>query len=154
MKRVLLIIGGIIVVLIFIAALIIIDPAGRIREQESSSQSESVATEAQSTNKQEVKEDKSKKYQKVFTFSGNVGKMSEPFTIKGSYFRIKYDCPGEGCFATLYEAGKGLGDMPKGSIVISEKAVKDETIFYGAGEYYIDASLMINSYSMTVEDYK
>ena len=35
----------------------------------------------------------------------------------------------------------------------STDPIKDETIIYGAGEYYIDANT-IGTYTMTVEDYK
>lgn len=90
-----------------------------------------------------------KSYQQIFTFSGNGVKKSEPFTITGSRFKINYDCSGEFCQAFLYHAG---GNM-EGIIYNSMDQVKDETIFYGSGEYYIDSN-SIGNFKMTVSDYK
>lgn len=89
-------------------------------------------------------------YQEVFAFSGNGTKKSEPFTITGSRFKIKYECAGNYCGATLYKVGKTLQE---GSIMNTTEAIKDETIFYGSGEYYIDANTL-GQFSMTVEDYR
>lgn len=90
-------------------------------------------------------------YQKIFTFSGNGAKKSEPFTITGSRFKIKYDCKGGLCQAFLKKAAGEEWDLKL--IMNTTNATKDESIFYGAGEYYIDANTM-GSYTMTVEDYK
>ncbi len=91
-----------------------------------------------------------KTYQQVFTFSGKGAKKSEPFTITGDRFKVKYDCVGDLCQAFLYKIGSSF---TSGLIMNSQGSIKDETIFYGAGEYYIDANT-IGSYTMTIEDYK
>ena len=91
-----------------------------------------------------------KSYQKVFEFSGNGVKKSEPFVITGSKFRIKYDCKGSLCSAMLYEVGK---DYMKDLIVNVTGNAKDETILYGKGEYYINANTL-GTYTFIVEDYK
>jgi hypothetical protein len=88
-------------------------------------------------------------YNTVFTFSGDGAKKSEPFSITGSRFKIKYNCSGDICQAFLYKSGGSMS----GLIMNKAGSTSDETIFYGAGQYYIDANTM-GSYSMTVEDYK
>ncbi len=94
-----------------------------------------------------------KTYQQVFTFSGNGAKKSEPFTIQGDRFKIAYDCKGDPsmtlCQAFVYKVGSSLPQV----VMNSPQSVKDETIIYGNGEYYIDANT-IGSYTMTVEDYR
>ena len=89
-------------------------------------------------------------YQQVFTFSGNGAKKSEPFTIIGDRFKVKYNCTGDLCQAFLK---KPTSELSLQLIMNSTDPVKDETIFYGAGEYYIDSN-SLGSYSMVVEDYK
>lgn len=91
-----------------------------------------------------------KSYQQIFTFSGKGTKQSEPFTITGDRFKIKYDCQGDLCSAFLHEVGS---DLPKGLVMNTTGSVSDETIFYGAGEYYIDANTM-GTYEIAVEDYR
>ena len=94
-----------------------------------------------------------KQYQEVFKFSGNGQKKSEPFTITGSRFKIAYDCKGDTsatyCGAFVFRVGSQL---PQG-VMNSAKPIKDETVIYGSGEYYIDANTMGN-FTMTVYDYK
>lgn len=89
-------------------------------------------------------------YQKIFTFSGNGAKKSEPFTITGSRFKIKYDCKGGLCQAFLKKTD---AEWDIKLVMNTTESTKDESVFYGAGEYYIDANTM-GSYTMTVEDYK
>jgi hypothetical protein len=86
----------------------------------------------------------------VFTFKGNGTKKSEPFKISGDRFKVKYSCSGGLCSAFLYAAGSSL---PKQLLVNTTDAVSDETIVYGAGEYYIDANV-IGTFSFAVEDYR
>jgi len=93
---------------------------------------------------------KEKSYQQVFAFSGNGAKKSEPFTITGDRFKVKYDCSGDFCQAFL-KSTKNEYDVK--IIMNSASAIKDETINYGAGEYYLESNC-IGNYSMTVEDYK
>ena len=90
-------------------------------------------------------------YQKIFTFSGNGAKKSEPFTVTGSRFKIKYDCKGSLCQAFLKKVAGEEWDIKL--VMNTTENIKDESIFYGAGEYYIDANT-IGSYTMTVDDYK
>lgn len=94
-----------------------------------------------------------KQYVEVMKFSGNGQKKSEPFTITGSRFKIAYDCQGDTsatyCGAFVFKVGSQL---PQG-VMNSPKPVKDETIIYGSGEYYLDANTMGN-FTMTVYDYK
>ena len=91
-----------------------------------------------------------KSYQQIFTFSGKGTKQSEPFTITGDRFKITYDCHGDLCSAFLHEVGR---DLPKGLIMNTTGSASDETIFYGGGEYYIDANMMA-TYQFSVEDYR
>jgi hypothetical protein len=101
------------------------------------------------TGKQEVKATP-KEYVEVFSFSGNGAKKSEPFTIKGDRFKVAYNCSGSLCSASTYKVGsKLMSDL----IMNTTDPVNDETILYGSGEYYIDASV-IGNFSMTVYDYK
>lgn len=94
-----------------------------------------------------------KSYQQVFSFSGSGGKKSEPFIITGSRFKIKYSCTNTTlCSAMVYKPGK---QITEGIIVNTTQPTADETIFYsGSGEYYIEASMMVGNFTMTVEDYK
>lgn len=95
----------------------------------------------------------SKQYVEIFKFSGNGQKKSEPFTITGSRFKIAYDCKGDPnmtlCQAFVFKVGSKL---PQG-VMNSPQSVKDETVIYGSGEYYIDANTL-GSFTMTVYDYK
>ena len=92
----------------------------------------------------------SKSYQQVFSFSGNGAKKSEPFTISGDRFKIKYNCSGELCQAFLYSTNNN----EMSSIIMNGTGpLNDETILYGSGQYYIDSNSLGN-YTMTVEDYK
>lgn len=91
-----------------------------------------------------------KSYQPVFTFKGNGTKKSEPFRITGDRFKVKYSCSGGLCSAFLYPVGSSL---PKQLLVNTTDAVSDETIVYGAGEYYIDANV-IGTFAFAVEDYR
>lgn len=91
-----------------------------------------------------------KSYVQVFTFKGNGIKKSEPFTITGDKFRIKYDCNGQLCQAWLKSPDNAFKlDM----LMNTTGSTKDENIFYGAGTYYIEANTM-GTYSMVVEDYR
>lgn len=107
----------------------------------------------QSTDTQTSAPATQKQYVEIFKFSGNGQKKSEPFTITGSRFKIAYDCKGDAsatyCGAFVFKVGSQL---PQG-VMNSPQAVKDETIIYGSGEYYIDANTMGN-FTMTVYDYK
>lgn len=99
-------------------------------------------------------EDVPKSYQKVFTFSGNGAKKSEPFAIQGDRFKIAYDCGGDPdftlCQAFVYKVGSSLPQI----VMNSTEAIKDETVIYrGHGEYYIDMNAL-GSYTMTVYDYR
>jgi hypothetical protein len=93
---------------------------------------------------------KENSYQEVFTFNGQDVKKSEPFTVSGSRFKVKYNCPGELCIAWV---NKTAGQFSNTLIMNSEGPLSDETIIYGSGEYYIDVMGM-GSWSFTVEDYK
>jgi len=89
-------------------------------------------------------------YQEVFTFKGNGTKKSEPFTITGERFKIAYDCDGDLCQAFLYKVGTSF---PNTVIMNAAGPLKDETIIYGSGEYYIEANTL-GTYTMSVSDYK
>lgn len=91
-----------------------------------------------------------KNYQEIFTFSGKDIKKSEPFTITGNRFKIKYDCQGDLCQAFLYKTKNNSMDS---LIMNSTESANDETVIYGSGEYYIDVNSM-GSWSFVVEDYK
>lgn len=92
----------------------------------------------------------SKAYVQVFAFSGNGQKKSEPFTIVGDRFKVKYNCNGDLCQAWASKVGSGYSME---SIMNTTQAVKDETVIYGSGEWYIESN-SLGTWSMTVEDYK
>lgn len=92
-----------------------------------------------------------KSYQQVFIFSGSGAKTSEPFTITGDRFKVKYECTGSSCTALAYKVGSASYDYE--IIMNGVSSVKDETIIYGKGEYYIE-SRSIGTYTMIVEDYR
>lgn len=114
-----------------------------------------IQTTATRQNKQSDSDQSSgdKQYVEIMKFSGNGQKKSEPFTITGSRFKIAYDCKGDTnatyCGAFVFKVGSQL---PQG-VMNSPKAVKDETVIYGSGEYYLDANTM-GDFTMTVYDYK
>jgi len=118
-----------------------------------SSSSDKPQTETQNTTTETTTSTVGKQYQEIFKFSGNGQKKSEPFTITGSRFKIAYDCKGDPsatyCGAFVFKVGSVL---PQG-VMNSPKPIKDETIIYGSGEYYIDANTM-GDFTMTVYDYK
>jgi hypothetical protein len=89
-----------------------------------------------------------KTYHQVFSFSGNGIKKSEPFTVTGDRFKIKYDCKGDMCQAYMYKLDSKIPTV----IMNTAGSTKDETIAYGSGEYYIEANTM-GSFTMSVEDY-
>lgn len=90
-----------------------------------------------------------KQYIQVFTFSGSGAKKSEPFTITGSRFKITYDCSGDLCQAFMFKVGSQIPQVVMNNV----GSIRDETIMYGNGEYYLDANTM-GKYNMTVSDYK
>lgn len=136
-------VGGIIVLFIIIGA-----------SSGGSSTNKTASTESKSTAESTKPAESGKQYVEVFKFSGNGAKKSEPFTITGNRFKIAYDCKGDTsatlCQAFAYKVGSNL---PSGAIMNSGSAIKDETILYGKGEYYIDANSIAN-YTMTVYDYR
>lgn len=94
-----------------------------------------------------------KQYVEIAKFNGKGQKRSEPFTITGSRFKVAYDCSGDTattyCGAFAYKVGS---KMPIG-VMNATQAVKDETVIYESGEYYIEANTM-GAFSMTIYDYK
>ena len=91
-----------------------------------------------------------KSYQEVFVFKGNGAKKSEPFTITGEKFKIAYDCEGSLCQAWLK---KPEGGFSFELIMNGTGPIKDESIFYNAGTYYIESN-SIATYTMSVQDYR
>lgn len=91
-----------------------------------------------------------KSYQEVFVFKGNGAKKSEPFTITGDKFKIVYDCKGSLCQAWLK---KPEGGFTFEIIMNGTGPIKDESIFYNAGTYYIESN-SIGTYAMSVQDYR
>lgn len=91
-----------------------------------------------------------KSYQEVFAFNGNGAKKSEPFTITGEKFKIAYDCKGSLCQAWLK---KPEGGFTFELIMNGTGPIKDESIFYNAGTYYIESN-SIATYTMSVQDYR
>jgi hypothetical protein len=91
-----------------------------------------------------------KSYQEVFVFKGNGAKKSEPFTITGDKFKIVYDCNGSLCQAWLK---KPEGGFSFELIMNGTGPIKDESIFYDAGTYYIESN-SIATYTMSVQDYR
>ncbi len=127
-------------------------------EKEAQEQEEETIEEIEEPAEEEIAEElpeeetteEEKSYQEVFSFSGTGAKKSEPFTITGDRFKIKYDCRGDLNQAFLY---KIEDDLFLELIVNTLEPIEDESIFYGSGEYYIDAN-MIGSFTMEVYDYK
>jgi hypothetical protein len=91
-----------------------------------------------------------KSYQEIFVFKGNGAKKSEPFTITGDKFKIAYDCKGSLCQAWLK---KPEGGFSFELIMNGTGPIKDESIFYNAGTYYIESN-SIATYTMSVQDYR
>lgn len=91
-----------------------------------------------------------KSYQEVFVFKGNGVKKSEPFTITGEKFKIVYNCTGSFCSAWLKRPSS---DLPVDLIMNGQGPLKDESIIYKSGTYYIDVN-SIGSYTMSVQDYR
>lgn len=91
-----------------------------------------------------------KSYQEVFVFKGNGAKKSEPFTITGDKFKIVYDCKGSLCQAWLKKPEGGFNFE---LIMNGTGPIKDESIFYNAGTYYIESN-SIATYTMSVQDYR
>ena len=89
-------------------------------------------------------------YQEVFVFKGNGAKKSEPFTITGDKFKIAYDCKGSLCQAWLKKPDNSFSFE---IIMNGTGPIKDESIFYNAGTYYIESN-SIGTYTMSVQDYK
>ena len=91
-----------------------------------------------------------KSYQEVFVFKGNGAKKSEPFTIEGDKFKIAYDCKGDLCQAWLK---KPDGAFSFEIIMNGTGPIKDESIFYKSGTYYIESN-SLGSYAMSVQDFR
>ncbi len=91
-----------------------------------------------------------KSYQEVFVFKGNGAKKSEPFTITGDKFKIAYDCKGGLCQAWLKNPEGGFSFE---IIMNGTGPIKDESIFYKSGTYYIESN-SIGTYAMSVQDYR
>lgn len=108
------------------------------------------STQEQNSRSEGVVQESEKTYQEVFSFSGSGAKKSEPFIITGSRFKIAYNCDGSLCQAFLYKVGS---DLMSDLIINDSGPVKDETIIYRSGEYYIQSNT-IGTYTMTVYDYK
>jgi hypothetical protein len=90
-----------------------------------------------------------KTYIPIYLFEGEGPKKSEPFTVKSDSFKVAYDCQGSLCSATLYKLND---DFPVQLIMNTSSSTKDETIVYGEGTYYIDATVM-GKFSMTIYEY-
>lgn len=137
-------VGGIIALFIIIGA----SSGGSSTNKASTNQNQPTSenTQAETTGKQ---------YVEVLKFSGNGAKKSEPFTITGDRFKIAYDCKADPSGATLCQAAthKVGNKLPSDMIMNTTSAIKDETVLYGKGEYYIDATT-IGSYTMVVYDYR
>jgi len=117
------------------------------QEPSSSTQNQGQTTEESKT---ATKEQGEKSFKKVTTFKGNGAKNSDTFTITGEKFKIKYNCSGSLCQAYLKNPNR---DWDMELIMNTTESTKDESIFYGAGEYYIESNCMGN-YTMQVFDYK
>ena len=136
---------------ILIALILIVISASIMGAGESSVKNEDSHNESSAeTNLGENTETSSASYQEVFTFSGRDIRKSEPFTISGNRFRVKFDCQGDLCQAWLHKPGNNL---PTDLLMNSVGSISDETIIYGSGEYYIDVNSM-GAWSFVVEDYK
>lgn len=109
------------------------------------SNTSTTATTEKATTKETAKE-----YVKVLSFSGNGQKKSETFKITGDRFKVAYDCKGDLCQAWASQPGS---DLSYESIMNTTEAVKDETIIYENGEWYIEVN-SIGNWSMTVYDYR
>lgn len=138
-----------------VLALIVLGVIGSMlggdKDKTDTSSGNTTATTAPPTEQKEATPPpKEKTYQEVTTFKGNGAKKSEPFTIAGDRFKIKYDCKGDLCQAYVKKVGS---EFDLQIIMNTTGSAKDETIFYGKGEYYIDSNT-IGTYTLVVEDYK
>lgn len=121
-----------------------------LKETPSKSPDENQSVTAPSQSIAPIKSDTPKQYTQVFSFSGAGNKQSEPFLITGERFKIKYDCNGDFCSAWLKDANT---QEDKDLLMNVTHSIKDETIVYGSGEYYLDVT-SDGSYVITVEDFR
>jgi len=105
--------------------------------------------------KQEASVSQTKSYKQVFSFSGDGAKNSEPFTITGSKFRIKYDC----VKTTMTPLCQAVLRSPNDESLYKEifntvGETQSETVFYEKGTFYIEATVMGGEFDIIVEEYK
>lgn len=100
----------------------------------------------------EAENQQEKSYVKVFELSGSGAKKSEPFTITGDRFRVKYNCKEAGvCSGYVRKAGGSALDVDL--FVNTTEQIEDESIVYKNGEFYIDMNATV-PWTVIVEDYK
>lgn len=133
----------ILVIVLFGVAVATMDRSQLATREERAQPSDAQTTEAQAPTA-------AKSYQEVFVFKGNGAKKSEPFTITGDKFKIAYDCKGSLCQAWLKKPDNSLSFE---IIMNGTGPIKDESVFYNAGTYYIESN-SIGTYTMSVQDYR
>jgi len=145
--------GGCVGIVAFVVLVIII--SALVSRRGSSNESTNTSTPA-TTKITSTPAAPAKAYQQILTFSGTGIKNSEPFTVTGDRFKIKYDCTGQLCQGAIKkpDSGDQLKDLASTKYFMNVAGnAKDETILYGSGEYYINANTM-GTYTITIEDYK
>lgn len=132
---------GLLIFVVFVSSFASTDTANTVDESSNESKVE---------NKTGETKEKKKGYVKVLSFKGSGQKKSESFKITGDRFKIAYDCRGDLCQAWASKPGS---DFAHESIMNTTEPIKDETIIYESGEWYIEVN-SIGTWSMTVYDYR
>lgn len=92
-------------------------------------------------------------YVKVFEFHATGAKKSEPFTITGDRFRVKYDCKANPPAKPLCQAFVQSPTRLFQILMNNLGSIKDESVFYGSGEYFIEV-LSAGDVSFIVEEFQ
>lgn len=96
-----------------------------------------------------------KTYREIFSFNGEGAKNSEPFTITGSKFRIKYDCSKTTTTPLCQAVLRSPNDESLYKEIFNTIGEnQSETIFYEKGTFYIEATVMGGEFDIIVEEYK
>lgn len=93
-----------------------------------------------------------KTWKAVTTFSGSVNKVTDPFTIAATQWRMKWTHPGtdDHFSITVYDAIKNEYEK---LIVNTIGATTDSSNYYDTGSFYLDISSG-SEWTVTIEEYK
>lgn len=97
-----------------------------------------------------------KKWSEVKTWSGVGIKKTEPFTITGDKWRIKWSNIDDSNIGSLFQGYvmKPGKEIPSEVFGNSTKDSKDETYVYSSGDFYLSINSANSKWSVIVEEYK